>query len=78
MNKVRVTQALREYFKTKGRALSYEEYRDADDTPLRVNLVKRTLGGWNRVLATVGPIEKLEEPIKEPVEIKKDDKKPTK
>lgn len=86
MNKVKVKQILRDYFLQKGKALSYEEYRTAEDAPIRPNLVKRTLGGWNRVLATVGPItvetpepkkEPVKEPIKEPVGNKKDDQKPT-
>lgn len=65
MNKSKIALVLKEYFIEKGRVLSYEEYRDATDAPIRLALVKRALGGWNRVLATVGdiPVKQTPEPV---------------
>lgn len=67
MKKSVVINTLREYFSSKGKALTYEEYRDSEDAPIRIQLVKRTLGTWNRVLNAVGPIEPIVEVPKETI-----------
>lgn len=40
---------LREYFISKGKVLTAEEYKAADDAPYRFQIVKRTAGSWARL-----------------------------
>ena len=38
-----------EYFKTKGKILSIEEYKAAEDAPMRFMVAKRAFGSWARM-----------------------------
>ena len=38
-----------EYFKKKGKILSIEEYKAADDAPMRFMVAKRAFGSWARM-----------------------------
>lgn len=59
-----IVKLLKEYFAKKGQTMSYKEYVEQDDWPVRPVLVKRIAGPWNRVLRLVGEIEPLEpEPV---------------
>ena len=38
-----------EYFEKKGKILSIEEYKAADDAPMRFMVAKRAFGSWARM-----------------------------
>ena len=38
-----------EYFKKKGKILSIDEYKAADDAPMRFMVAKRAFGSWARM-----------------------------
>ena len=38
-----------EYFKAKGKILSIEEYKAAEDAPMRFMVAKRAFGSWARM-----------------------------
>jgi hypothetical protein len=57
MAKKKLVDDLREYFTSKGKFLSYQEYTAAEDAPFRAQLVKRYVGTWARLENLVGPIE---------------------
>ncbi len=67
MSRQKTVELLKEYFTSKGKALTAEEYMAAEDAPIRYQVVKRKLGPWNRILNMIGEIPALEEPAKEPV-----------
>lgn len=54
--KTAIIKTIGNYFASKGKALTYEEYREADDAPVRIVLVKRAIGSWARLLNIVGDI----------------------
>lgn len=49
MTRAKLVEQLREYFIKKGRILTAEEYKEADDAPYRFQIVKRTAGSWARM-----------------------------
>jgi len=49
MNRPQVLKVLMEYFKKKGKILSIEEYKAADDAPMRFMVAKRAFGSWARM-----------------------------
>ena len=53
MTKAKLVEQLREYFAAKGKILTAEEYKDADDAPYRYQIVKRTVGSWARMKSLV-------------------------
>lgn len=55
---------MREFFTKKGRTLTYAEYIDLEEVPVRSQVIKRTVGSWARLLKLVGDIKPV---IKEPV-----------
>lgn len=44
------------YFASKGGVMTMEEYKKAEDAPIRYVLIKRTIGSWGRLLNMVGDI----------------------
>lgn len=78
MKRSTVIEALREYFILKGKVLTCEEYKNADNAPIRFQIVKRTFGTWNRTINSLGPIEfkKEEKPVVKQEVIKNEIKKP--
>lgn len=48
------------YFASKGKVLTAEEYKEAEDVPIRFQLVKRVIGSWSRLLNMVGDIKQYE------------------
>lgn len=65
MSKAGIVKTLKEYFESKGKVLSYEEYLQADDAPIRPHLIKRYVGKWNRLENYIGditPVEVVEKP----------------
>ena len=49
MNRPQVLKVLMEYFEKKGKILSIEEYKAADDAPMRFMVAKRAFGSWARM-----------------------------
>ena len=45
------------YFASKGGAMTMEEYKKAEDAPIRFVLIKRTIGSWARLLNMIGDID---------------------
>lgn len=48
------------YFASKGKVLTADEYKNADDVPIRFQLVKRSIGSWSRLLNMVGDIKQYD------------------
>lgn len=53
MTKAKLVEQLREYFAAKGKILTAEEYKAAEDAPYRYQIVKRTAGSWARMKSLV-------------------------
>ena len=49
-----IVEQLKDYFALKGKVMSADEYRDAEDAPIRIQVLKRKLGSWARVMNMVG------------------------
>jgi len=56
MAKKKLVDDLREYFTSKGKFLSYQEYTAAEDAPFRAQIVKRYVGTWARLEKMIGEI----------------------
>ena len=56
MAKKKLVDDLREYFTSKGKFLSYQEYIAAEDAPFRAQIVKRYVGTWARLENMIGEI----------------------
>jgi len=56
-----IIQVLGKYFASKGGVMSYVEYRDAEDAPIRPVVLKRAIGPWTRLLALIGDLSQYEE-----------------
>jgi hypothetical protein len=48
------------YFASKGKVLTADEYKNADDVPIRFQLVKRGIGSWSRLINMVGDISQYD------------------
>ena len=49
MKRPQVLKQLMEYFEKKGKVLSIDEYKAANDTPMRFMVAKRAFGSWARM-----------------------------
>ena len=49
MNKPAILKQLIEYFQTKGKVLTIDEYKAATDVPMRFMAAKRAFGSWARM-----------------------------
>ena len=49
MNRPQVLKVLMDFFKKKGKILSIEEYKAAEDAPMRFMVAKRAFGSWARM-----------------------------
>ena len=49
MNKPAILKQLIEYFQKKGKVLSIDEYKAAEDAPMRFMAAKRAFGSWARM-----------------------------
>ena len=49
MNRPQVLKELMAYFDKKGKILSIDEYKAADDAPMRFMVAKRAFGSWARM-----------------------------
>ena len=69
MNRPQVLKQLMEYFDKKGKILSIDEYKAADDAPMRYMVAKRAFGSWARMqqmAMTAGWGQTAEEPAPAP------------
>ena len=68
MNRPQVLKVLMEYFKKKGKILSIEEYKAAEDAPMRFMVAKRAFGSWARMqqMAKASGWQDLPEPTPAP------------
>ena len=68
MNRPQVLKVLMEYFEKKGKILSIEEYKAADDAPMRFMVAKRAFGSWARMeqMAKAAGWQDLPEPTPAP------------
>lgn len=55
-----IVEQIGAYFASKGKVLTAEEYKNADDVPIRFQLVKRNIGSWSRLLNMVGDIKQYD------------------
>ena len=53
LNRTLVLRALIKYFEEKGRVLTYQEYAQETDTPVRVQSIKQIFGSWARLERTI-------------------------
>jgi hypothetical protein len=56
MSKIAVLKELDKYFKEKGKVLTYNEYIQQEDAPVRVHIIKRVVGPWGRMERLLGKI----------------------
>ena len=73
MSRLILINTLRDYFIAKGKFMTVEEYKEAEDAPYRYQIVKRTVGTWARLKNLVGEISVQEAPkpvVKKPAEKK--------
>ena len=49
MNKPAILKTLMEFFLDKGKILSIDEYKAAEDAPMRFAVAKRAFGSWARM-----------------------------
>ena len=54
MSRKVIVEQLKDYFATKGGAMTAEEYKEAEDAPIRIQVLKRKLGSWTRIMNMVG------------------------
>ena len=49
MNKPAILKTLMNYFMSKGKVYTIDEYKAADDAPMRFAVAKRAFGSWARM-----------------------------
>jgi hypothetical protein len=54
MSRISVLKELDKYFKEKGKVLTYNEYIEQEDAPVRVHIIKRMVGPWGRMERLLG------------------------
>lgn len=56
-NRSVIVNQLRDFFKSIGKVPTYEEYKEMENTPVRLQILKRRLGSWPRILNMVGEVD---------------------
>ena len=51
-----IVSTLGNYFASKGGVMTIEEYKSAEDAPIRFVLIKRTIGSWGRLINMIGDL----------------------
>jgi len=71
MSKQALVNTLGEYFAKNGGFMTLEAYRDAADAPVRIQIIKRSIGSWARLRSLLGytdaPVAAVVEPVVKPV-----------
>lgn len=60
-----IVQLVGNYFASKGKVLTADEYKAQDDVPVRFQVVKRTIGSWSRLVNMIGDIKQYDGTVKE-------------
>jgi len=68
--KTGIVSQLGTYFASKGGVMSMEEYKNAQDTPVRFILIKRTIGSWGRLINMIGDLSTYSTDIAKSPEVK--------
>ena len=63
-----IVEQIGDYFASKGKTLTAEEYKAAEDAPVRFQLVKRYIGSWSRLLNMIEKYGAAEIAIPAPAE----------
>jgi hypothetical protein len=73
-----IVEQVSEYFAQKGAPMTADEYKSAEDAPVRFQLIKRNIGSWSRLLnmvnksvetpTVVESVVQEEVPVEAPVE----------
>ena len=63
MSRITALETLKEFFTSKGKFLTMEEYKEAEDAPIRFQAVKRLFGSWSRLKGLVGDITPVAAPV---------------
>jgi hypothetical protein len=74
-----IVSQLGSYFASKGGVMTMEEYKSAEDAPIRFVLIKRTIGSWGRLINMIGDLSNYSvevATIEEPKETPKPEVKP--
>jgi hypothetical protein len=50
MSRKVIVEQLRDYFATKGGVMTADQYKEAEDAPIRMQVLKRKLGSWPRIM----------------------------
>lgn len=56
-NRSVIVNQLRDFFKSIGKVPTYEEYKEMEDTPVRLQVLKRRLGSWPRIINMIGEVD---------------------
>lgn len=55
-----IVQSVGNYFASKGKVMTAEEYKSQPDVPVRFQVVKRTIGSWSRLINMIGDIKQYD------------------
>lgn len=61
-----IVEAVGAYFASKGKILTADEYKNAEDAPIRFQLIKRNIGSWSRLINMVGDISQYGDTVVSP------------
>ena len=69
-----IVEQIGEYFAAKGAPMTAEEYKNAEDAPIRFQLIKRNIGSWSRLLnmlekyaaTDTAPVKEAPAPVEQP------------
>jgi hypothetical protein len=50
MSRKVIVEQLRDYFASKGGVMTADQYKEAEDAPIRMQVLKRKLGPWPRIM----------------------------
>lgn len=66
-----IVEQIGEYFALKGAPMTAEEYKNAEDAPIRFQLIKRNIGSWSRLLNMIEKYGAAEvaAPVQEPAPV---------
>ena len=54
MSRKVIVEQLKDYFATKGGVMTADQYKEAADAPIRIQVLKRKLGSWSRIMNMLG------------------------
>ena len=63
-----IVEQVSEYFTQKGAPMTAEEYKSAEDAPVRFQLIKRNIGSWSRLLNMISKYAESPAPVEPEVQ----------